>query len=228
MSLVYCKTNTPLILKRLSFYALMAGVLSVCSISYGLTLKPYSPEKLSEASHVITYAQVSRKSSFWENKRIITRITLQVVKRYTHSEDKNAPHVPKLDAESVTLELLGGTLDGLSQVVHGTPQLKIGDRALFFMRCPREGAGSCGLVGMGLGVWREYTSGWLPDLARSKYHPDELSKNGSNTHLKGSLWYSEPMEFSKLKELCQFKQLNTHPVSTQHLPTDPSHSTHGN
>ena len=196
-------------------------MLSVCSAAYGLTLKPYSAEQLGSSSQVITYAQVIHKMSFWENKRIITRIRLHVINRYIHPRHEMNRYTPSLESKEVTLEILGGTLNGLSQIVHGTPRLNLGDRALFFMRCPPEGRGTCSLVGMGLGVWREYKSGWIPDLIRTTHQSDQHHESSHTLNSK-SLWYSAPMTLSSLQELCQFKLANETPVDSTLLPNHSS------
>jgi hypothetical protein len=124
------------------------------SASSALTLKRYALSELGERADVIARATVVNARSAWVERRIITTYTLAIRDTYQSKvkaplSDESEPHHP---VKTLALKLLGGSVDGIAQVIPGAPRLQTGEEGVFFLKCIEPE--SCRLVGYGQGLWR--------------------------------------------------------------------------
>ncbi|HLK88841.1 MAG TPA: hypothetical protein VKZ18_03045 [Polyangia bacterium] len=141
-------------------FAMLASVvgLAIASPAWAtLVLALDLPALVKRAEQVSVVDVVSVKVG-WneEHDRIVTTVDLAVVDCWKGSA---AP------ASRVQVVQPGGTVDGLTMRVEGLPRFSPGERALLFLRFPRETPGRASVVGMAQGkraVRREAASGrWM-------------------------------------------------------------------
>ena len=160
----FTSRKIPLFLKRLRHYKI--GLIStICALmissalssSDALTLKRYALSELGERADIVARASVIDAKSAWVERRIITTYTLAIIDLYQgktkgsiSDESESHPSVKTLG-----LQLLGGSVDGIAQVIPGAPQLQTGEEGIFFLKCIKPD--NCRLVGYGQGLWRPLT-----------------------------------------------------------------------
>jgi hypothetical protein len=102
---------------------LLAGILFLCFLSYGLTLEIISIERMTKESHAIIQGQVVSSYSSWEGNNIYTYTTIKINEIY--KDDHLGNHV--------TIKQMGGQVGNEGQEVAGTPKLKTNENNILFL-----------------------------------------------------------------------------------------------
>lgn len=116
---------------------------------YALSMLKYSTDVLCQTSQWIVHAKVGEAQSRWEKKRIVTTFELEVIHSF-----KDLRTVQNSYESTVKdhIDVLGGTIDGITQMIPGNSTFKQGDEVLLFLKClPKH---TCMPVGFSQGVWR--------------------------------------------------------------------------
>lgn len=98
-------------------------------------------ELKAKASHVLL-VDVTKCESQWENRRISTTCSFDVVKSYQGETLAN---------EKQRIKFWGGEVQGIAQKISGAPEIKAGMKVLVFLQC--ADAQACQIVGFAQGVF---------------------------------------------------------------------------
>lgn len=91
---------------------------------FSLTVEYISLDRMTKESQLIVYGKVISQYSIWEDKSIYTYTTIEIydVLKGNYKSKK------------VVVKQMGGTVGYISQVVDGTPKLKLGKEVVLFLR----------------------------------------------------------------------------------------------
>ena len=134
----------------MSLYPLLISLISLgvaLPQASALSMKPYALSELWSESQVVARGSVIATRVYRERGRIWTEFTLAPSE--APMRDRRDSTTSRRDV--VNFALLGGTLDGITQVIPGTPRLTVGQELIVFLRC--RAAQSCSPVGLGQGIW---------------------------------------------------------------------------
>ncbi len=98
-------------------------------------------ELKAKASHVLL-VDVTKCESQWENRRISTTCSFDLVKSYQGETLAN---------EKQRIKFWGGEVQGIAQKISGAPEIKAGMKVLVFLQC--ADAQACQIVGFAQGVF---------------------------------------------------------------------------
>lgn len=138
---------------------ILLGSIPLVSTSSALTMVPYSLAELHQEADIIVRGSVSQTRAYRSGGRIFTEVTLTVSAPLLKGTLKGAVE-GQSERALARFSLLGGSLDGLTQKVPGSPQVKLGDELIAFLRCDQ--AQRCAPVGIGQGLWRPLNAHWIP------------------------------------------------------------------
>lgn len=79
---------------------------------------------LATAADAVVLGRVLSQESHWEGKRIVTDVAIHVAVPIVGAPDP---------AQNLTIQVLGGRVDDLAQIVHGTPRFTVGEDVLLFL-----------------------------------------------------------------------------------------------
>lgn len=122
--------------------ALLVGALLLGSATAGATIAvKLDVDGLATAADTIVMGRVESRTSRWEGQRIVTDYDVKVALPVLGGADAGAV---------VTVQTLGGRVDDLAQVVHGTPGFIVGEDVLLFLQTVK-GRPALRVVGMAQG-----------------------------------------------------------------------------
>jgi hypothetical protein len=107
-------------------------IATYCNPLWASSVNPLDLPDLVRKADVIADATVTNLQSYtmWspEGRTIHTRVSLSL----------NGSPIKGAVPSSITLDMLGGTMDGRRLVVEGVPQLQVGQRLIIFAHAPSE------------------------------------------------------------------------------------------
>lgn len=136
-------------------FKLISISLLIASQAYALSMTPYSLQELWSEANRIGLGRVTAIKSRWRGTRIITTFELTLTQK--------ALKGPLTDR--LTFQMLGGEIDGIRQVIPGSPEIHQEDELFVFLRCrSEEDEETCSPVGLGQGIWRTSIIAGGPDV----------------------------------------------------------------
>jgi hypothetical protein len=127
----------------LGTFALIFALLGI-NRSYLLAtvMQPISMTALKTKSSHILLVDIKTCESQWENRRISTTCSFEIVKQYQGDV---------LTAEKQRIKFWGGEVQGIAQKISGAPEIKPAMQVLVFLQC--ADAQACQIVGFAQGVF---------------------------------------------------------------------------
>ena len=135
-----------------SVVVVLLGFLGSLTTAEATTLAGITQDALIRQSQLIVHATPMPHTSRWRSGRIVSTFTLEVSRTLAG---------PK--RSTIEVELLGGTVSGISQQVTGVPALELHKPKLFFLRL-RTGSNTYIPIQLGLGVFEPVAESnlWAP------------------------------------------------------------------
>src|SRR3990172_1114579 len=113
--------------KTKTFYLILCLFLLVPFIpnASATTVLPSTLEYMTDFSDSIIVGSVISKEGYWENKKIYTRIIVEV--------DEYVKHRFPTKEKQLELEILGGKVGEVAFQVDGAPHFEVGERVMLFL-----------------------------------------------------------------------------------------------
>ena len=89
-------------------------------------MRALSLDELATQAQAVVQAQAVDRLSYWENGRILTRITLHIEEVWRNNSQEPLP-------SELDLVTLGGVVGEIGQVAHGAVSFEPGERAIIFL-----------------------------------------------------------------------------------------------
>jgi len=131
--------------KNVLFVLVLAVLMAGGQAVWGSTARAMSLERLVVTSDAVVLGRAGEARTFREsNGRMVTRVTYEV-EQYVTGEGP----------AQISVRLLGGTMDGVTQYVHGEPRLPRGEATLLFLERRPQAAGKIFVIsGLSQGAFR--------------------------------------------------------------------------
>ncbi len=140
-------------------YAFLMAMLVAPLAQATLVVDMDLPTLTREATHIV-HADVLGSHTLEKNGQFRTEVQLRI-------RDKMKGDRPLPKGSLLTIELPGGTVGELSQMVSGTPQIRTGDEVVLFL-WQREATTRPRILGLAQGAWRVERNGDRPRALRDR------------------------------------------------------------
>ena len=140
-------------------YAFLMAMLVAPVAQATLVVDMDLPTLSREATHIV-HADVLGSSTLEKNGQFRTEVQLRIRKKMKGTR-------PLPEGSLLTIELPGGTVGELSQMVPGTPQIRAGDEVVLFL-WQRNATTRPRILGLAQGAWRVERNGDRPTAHRDR------------------------------------------------------------
>jgi hypothetical protein len=145
----------------------MAHLFSETPTAQALSMQPYTLNELWSESQIIARGTIAQRRIYrGERGRIWTEFTLVLKEALIKASTQRS--------SKILFILPGGTLDGLTQMVPGVPQLENQQELIVFLRC--SSTKPCAPVGFGQGLWiaqKDEPKVWRPLTDHTRWVGDQ-------------------------------------------------------